>query len=81
MVVDNKQFINEAFDSHNRYRTVHGSNKTKLNKELCKIAQLWAERIASTNSFEHSNNTYLGQSLGKKNVWLNICDEVNHFGV
>jgi uncharacterized protein YkwD len=71
LVVDNKNFTNEALDSHNRYRLMHGSNKLRLNKELCKTAQQWAERIASTSSFEHSNNTYLGQSLGN---FMNLRD-------
>ena len=60
----NKQFIRDAFEAHNKYRTSHNATKLKLNADLCKTAQLWAEHIASTNNFEHSNNTYMGQSLG-----------------
>lgn len=63
-VVRNKQFILDALENHNKYRSFHRTNKLKLNNDLCNIAQQWAERIASTNNFEHSNNTYLNQSLG-----------------
>jgi uncharacterized protein YkwD len=65
LIVNNKQFTRDALDSHNNYRNLHGVNRLKLNHELSQIAQQWAERIASTNTFEHSNNMYLGQSLGE----------------
>ena len=61
---DIKQFIKDALEAHNNYRSFHRTNKLKLNNELCNIAQQWAERISSSNNFEHSNNTYLNQSLG-----------------
>jgi hypothetical protein len=43
----------------------------KLNKDLCNLAQEWAEKIALTGKFEHSNNRYLNQSLG-----LNLFFEI-----
>lgn len=66
LVVKNNKFISQALDSHNEYRTIHSSSKLKLNNDLCRIAQEWAERIASSNNFEHSSNIYMGQSLGIK---------------
>lgn len=44
---------------------MHSATRLKLNDEMCHIAQAWAERIARTNTFEHSQNMYAGQSLGE----------------
>jgi uncharacterized protein YkwD len=60
----NNNYVKDALDAHNTYRGVHQAGKLKLNNELNTIAQQWAETIAKTNNFEHSNNNYLGQSLG-----------------
>jgi uncharacterized protein YkwD len=57
-------FVKDALDEHNRLRRTHGVAYLKLNRQLCSIAQEWAEKIASTGKFEHSNNKYDGQSLG-----------------
>lgn len=65
LVPKNKQFIREALESHNQIRAVHQANKLKVNNELNKLAQIWAEHIANSNKFEHSNHSYLGQSLGE----------------
>ncbi len=43
---------------------MHDVPYLKLNRELCNIAQEWAEKIANTGKFEHSNNKFEGQSLG-----------------
>lgn len=64
-VPNNKQFVRDALDSHNHYRQLHSAGKLKLNDELCRIAQAWSERIARSNTFEHSQNIYAGQSLGE----------------
>ena len=60
-----RQFIREAFDAHNICRENHEVPKLKLNPELCKLAQKWADHIANTRNFQHSNHTYQGQSLGE----------------
>ena len=36
-----------------------------LNKDLCKIAQSYAERLLATNSFNHSKNKYKGNEIGE----------------
>lgn len=64
-VPKNKQFVKEALESHNQIRVLHAATKLKLNADLTRMAQEWAEHIADTNKFEHSNNSYLGQSLGE----------------
>ncbi|CAF0958619.1 unnamed protein product [Brachionus calyciflorus] len=63
--LDNRKFMRDALNSHNKYRKSHDSPQLKMNKELCKIAQEWAERIASTGVFEHSTSTFKGQTLGE----------------
>ena len=50
----------------------------KLNKDLCNLAQEWAEKIANTGKFEHSNNRYLNQSLGK-HLFLLIISAISMF--
>jgi len=37
----------------------------KLNSELCKIAERWAERLASRKKLEHSGDKYKGEPLGE----------------
>jgi uncharacterized protein YkwD len=61
----NKQFIKEALETHNQIRVLHQASKLKINNDLTKMAQQWAEHIATTKKFEHSNNSFLGQSLGE----------------
>ena len=65
LVPNNKQFIRDALDAHNHFRSMHSAGRLKLNDEMCRIAQAWAERIARTNTFEHSQNMYAGQPLGE----------------
>ena len=63
--MDNKKFVRDSLEAHNKYRAAHNAPKLKLNNELNRTAQSWADHIARTNNFEHSNNTYSGQSLGE----------------
>ena len=37
----------------------------KVNKDMCKIAQQWAQHLASINKLEHSRSKYKDQSLGE----------------
>ena len=59
------QFDIEALEAHNRYRRKHHVPPLALNKDLCKIAQSYAQRLLATNSFEHSQNKYKGNELGE----------------
>jgi hypothetical protein len=59
-------FIKESLDQHYRYRYIHRVLHVKLNKELCTLAQEWAQ-IANSGKFEHSNHKYLNHSPGKTN--------------
>ena len=51
--------------SHNKYRNLHHVPPLKLNKEICEIAQSYAENLANRNIFVHSDNKYKGDSLGE----------------
>lgn len=69
------KFINEALESHNRYRKRHNSEPLKLNKDLCEIAQEYAKKIAESNNFIHSGNKYNDKPLGE-NIFMS-----NHFPI
>ena len=58
-------FAQDALQVHNKYRTKHHSPPLKLNSELTRIAQQYANYLAQTDSFQHSNNEYKGESLGE----------------
>ena len=59
------QFDIDALEIHNKYRKKHHAPALKLNKDLCKIAQGYAERLLATRSFNHSSNKYRGEELGE----------------
>ena len=69
------KFINEALESHNRYRKRHNSEPLTLNKDLCEIAQEYAKKIAESNNFIHSGNKYNDKPLGE-NIFMS-----NHFPI
>ena len=46
-----------------RARTNHGVPPLKLNKELCKHAQKWADHLASIGKLEHSSNREFGENV------------------
>ena len=58
-------FIAEALQSHNKYRAKHHSPPLRLNKDLCKIAQSYADKLLSSRTFQHSTNKYKGKDLGE----------------
>ena len=58
-------FCNEALQAHNNYRKKHHAEPLKLNKELCKIAQNYANYLANIGRLQHSDNTYHNKSMGE----------------
>lgn len=58
-------FCNEALQAHNNYRKKHHADPLKLNKELCKIAQNYANHLANVGRLQHSDNTYHNKSIGE----------------
>lgn len=54
---------------HNKYRKRHQVNDLKRNSEIEKIAQTYTEKMDSTQDFNHSGNSYKGNSLGENIYW------------
>ena len=69
-VVLNQEIINSAIDAHNNLRKLHNAPPLKHNAELSKIAQVYADHLAKTDTFEHSKNTYNGKWMGEN---LSMC--------
>ena len=63
--ISGTEFQKSALDSHNNYRARHHVGKLVLDKELCDIAQKYAEQLARTGSFQHSHNTFHGDNMGE----------------
>jgi len=57
------EFAQQALDSHNAYRAKHGVAPLKLSKKLTAVAQEWADRLASTDKFEHRPNNKYGENI------------------
>ena len=60
------EFCLEALKSHNKYRKIHHVEPLKLNKEICKISEDYAKKLANEiGHLEHSENIYEGDILGE----------------
>ena len=58
-------FQQEALKRHNEYRKKHHVNNLILDKELCSIAQQYANKLAATDVFQHSKNNFKGKPMGE----------------
>ena len=63
--VNCSNFEAEALNQHNYYRRKHHVGPLTLNRDLSKIAQNYANKLAATNTFGHSTNKYKGNNLGE----------------
>ncbi len=64
--VDRIEFQNSALAEHNQIRRSHGAQDLRLNSDLNRIAQNYADKLASTKSgFKLSYNRYKGVILGE----------------
>ena len=64
--MSNDKFIASCLSAHNNHRTRHGVAPLKHTKAISALAQKWAEHLAKSDKFEHSNNRkYKGGSLGE----------------
>jgi len=59
------EFQKTALEAHNKYRKKHHVGNLVLNEELCEIAQKYAEYMARTGNFAHSNGKYNGKNMGE----------------
>jgi len=71
-------FQEDALNSHNNYRKKHHSPKLILNKDLCSIAQEYAELISQSGNFTHSKNEFRGEILGE-NIFYCYGTPINGF--
>lgn len=65
VVQDSKDFTREALQIHNDLRRKHGVEPLKLNNDLSKLAQQWANHLASTGSLVHSKTKYQNFHVGE----------------
>ncbi|KAK3767317.1 hypothetical protein RRG08_050868 [Elysia crispata] len=63
---DLKEFREQGLKAHNDRRKKHGVPTMKLNNDLNKYAQDWADHLVETGTFQHSNCTLSnGDKLGE----------------
>ncbi|OWF46342.1 uncharacterized protein LOC110455840 isoform X2 [Mizuhopecten yessoensis] len=60
-----KEFIDDAVKTHNELRKKHGVAPLKHSKDLSEFAQKWAEHLAASNGFQHSDCQHKGDRLGE----------------
>ncbi|XP_038046035.1 Golgi-associated plant pathogenesis-related protein 1-like [Patiria miniata] len=66
-------FQKDALSAHNRYREKHGVGTLKLSDDLCAHAQQWAEHLASTDTFKHSNKDF------GENIAMNFSSQTTEY--
>ena len=62
-------FIESALKMHNEYRAKHGAPPLIINEEINKIAQQYAEHLASIDTIVHSTNQLNGERIGENIYW------------
>ena len=58
-------FQKESLEQHNLLRKKHHVDDLMINKELCDIAQKYANKLASTDTFQHSRSNFKGRPMGE----------------
>lgn len=56
-------FQNECLLAHNEYRKKHGVPPLKLNRDMCKVSQDWANNLIKKGILQHSNSRDYGENL------------------
>ena len=74
---DFTQFQIEGLRMHNKYREDHHVPELKLNKELCEIAQKYADHLVEINTMVHSHARFKGTAMGEN---LYYCSGFNPDG-
>ncbi|CAF1064353.1 unnamed protein product [Adineta ricciae] len=62
---DNDEFVHEALQVHNDLRRKHGVEPLRLNNDLCKLAQQWANHLVTTGALVHSKTKYRNEPVGE----------------
>ncbi len=65
-----------ALSKHNSYRSIHHSPNMTESSSLNKSAQSWAEHLASTGAFEHSD-TKAGENIYASYTTVSSVDAAN----
>ena len=63
--ISGNDFQQRALEAHNNYRIKHHVGNLVLSKDLCNIAQKYAETLARTGNFAHSHGKYNGKNMGE----------------
>ena len=58
-----KKYQNEILSVHNNFRKVHNAPHLRLDKGMCKEAQIWADKVAKKGELNHSPDTKDGENL------------------
>ncbi|XP_071053490.1 uncharacterized protein [Onthophagus taurus] len=56
-------FNEECLKAHNQYREKHDAEPLKLNAEMCKSSQSWADELMKRGVLEHSPGTKYGENI------------------
>jgi glioma pathogenesis-related protein 2 len=56
-------FADNHLNAHNEYRTKHGCPPLKLDEDLCKCAQDWADQLANKHAMEHRPGNKYGENI------------------
>ncbi|CAF3322744.1 unnamed protein product [Rotaria socialis] len=70
-----RQFQKQALDAHNVYRARHCAQPLVLDDALSRSAQNYAQKLASTNSFQHSGTQGVGATAVK--LWYDEIKQYN----
>ena len=54
-----------CLDAHNSYRAKHGVPPLMWSHDLAEGAQVWADQLASTDSFQHDQVAIQNRKIGK----------------
>ncbi|CAF0913474.1 unnamed protein product [Adineta steineri] len=71
---DQRKVQKKVLHAHNTYRSEHCTPSLKLDDDLNHSAQKYAEELAKTNTFDHSDLYHLGENLFKMSSNLKIDD-------
>ena len=64
-IISGNEFQQSALKAHNKYREKHHVGDLQLSKDLCDIAQKYAETMARTSNFAHSEAKFNGKNMGE----------------
>ncbi|XP_060519497.1 uncharacterized protein LOC132697833 isoform X2 [Cylas formicarius] len=56
-------FQTQCLKAHNEYRKKHGVPPLKLDRNMCRVSQQWADTLIRKGALMHSNNNEYGENL------------------